>query len=359
MLLAWGGVAALASLPRGSPWRVVAALLALVLAGGTLASDALQYHSSDLAPTARYQELASLNSRFAGRGPALFTDFDEYSMYELRDLDVGGPDFVYPPPALATAAGGYGDPVDLDRVAPAALLAYPLIVTRRDPAASRPPSAYGLLWQGAYYQVWGRRPGAPAAFVHVALGGPRAGQCARIGAVARRAPASGERLVAAESPKLIEVSLARSTHPAGWGRERRGLVMGTPGELTGMFALPAAGEWDVWAQGQFMPSVRLGIDGHRLGSIAGQLSGNSLVPDTVPPSLIGLTAGTHRITVSRSGFTLAPGEGGRAVLDAIFLTPAKADPGGVLRVAAPARWRTLCGGDYQWVELVGSIGAQT
>ena len=85
-----------------------------------MASDALQYHAANLAPTARYQELASLNSRFAGRGPALFTDFDEWALYELRDLDVGGPDFVYPPPALAAAAGGYGDPVDLDRIAPAA-----------------------------------------------------------------------------------------------------------------------------------------------------------------------------------------------------------------------------------------------
>ncbi len=102
-----------------------------------LASDALQYHASDLAPTARYQELATLDSRFAGKGPTLFTDFDEYSLYELRELDLGGPDFVYPPPALADAAGGYGEPVDLDRVAPGALLAYPLIITRRDPAASR------------------------------------------------------------------------------------------------------------------------------------------------------------------------------------------------------------------------------
>ena len=67
-----------------------------MLAGGALASDAMQYHSSNLAPTARYDELASLNARFAGKGPTLFTDFDEYALYELRDLDVGGPDFDYP-----------------------------------------------------------------------------------------------------------------------------------------------------------------------------------------------------------------------------------------------------------------------
>jgi hypothetical protein len=359
VLLAWAGVAALLSLPWRSVSLAAAASLALLLAGGTFVSDALQYHSSDLAPTARYQELASLNSRFAGRGPTLFTDFDEYSMYELRDLDVGGPDFAYPPPAIAGAAGGYGDPVDLDRVPPAALVAYPLIVTRRDPAAHRPPSAYRLLWQGSYYQVWGRRSGVSAALVHVPLSGSPVDQCARIGSLARQASSTGERLIAAESPTLVEVSLARSIHPARWGHERHGLVMGRPGRLTATFAVPAAGDWDVWVQGQIMPAVRLDVDGRPVASIAGQLSGNSLVPDTVPPSPIRLAAGAHRVSVTRAGFTLAPGDGGRAVLDAIFLTPAKADPQGELRGLAPSRWSTLCGHSYQWVELVRSIGGQT
>ena len=359
VLLAWGGVAALLAAPGRRAWRPVAALLALALAGGALASDALLYHSSDLAPTARYEELASLDSRFAGRGPTLFTDFDEYSMYELRDLDVGGPDFVYPPAAAAGAAGGYGDPVDLDRVSPSALLAYPLILTRRDPAASRPPSAYRLLWQGSYYQVWGRRPGAPAAAVHVALAGSPALQCARIAGVAERARGVGERLVAAEAPELVRVALARSSHPRRWGHERRGLVMSAPGRLTASFTLPSSGAWQVWVQGQIMPSVRLSVDGRPVESIAGQLDGNSLVPDTVPPVTVRLGAGVHRVSVTRPGFTLAPGDGGAAVLDAIFLTPAGADSQGALRVAAPSGWRSLCGRSYQWVELVPSIGART
>lgn len=359
VLVAWGGVAALVSLPRRSVWRPAAALLALALAGGTLASDALEYHSSDLAPTARYRELASLNSRFAGKGPALFTDFDEYALYELRDLDVGGPDFVYPPAALAPAAGGYGDPVDLDRVSPASLRAYPLIIIRRDPAASRPASAYHLLWQGAYYQVWGRRAGAPAAVVHVGLSGSPALQCARIGSLAQQASATlGGQLVAAESPELIGISLSRARRPARWGRQRRGLVMSTPGRLSATFALPASGAWDLWVQGQIMPIIHLEVDGSATASIAGQLSGNSLVPDTVPPTQLRLAAGAHRLSVTRPGSTLSPGDGGRAVLDAVFLTPAQAAPQGTLRVAAPSQWRTLCGRSYQWVELVRSIGAQ-
>jgi hypothetical protein len=352
VLLAWAGVGALLAWRRRVLARVLAGALALALAGGALASDAMQYHVSDLAPTARYQELASLDSRFAGGGPALFTDFDEYSLYELRELDIGAPDFVYPPPALAR---GYGQPVDLDHVAPAALRAYPLIVTRRDPAASRPPAAYRLLWQGSYYQVWGRRPGAPAASAHVVLDGSPAEQCARIHALAQGAGGAPGKLIAAQAPQLVAVSLARSRHPRRWGRERKGFVMKTPGRITASFALPSTGLWDVWVQGQIMPSVTLTVDGRTLASIAGQLDGNSLVPDTVPPITVRLSAGEHRVSITRHGFSLAPGDGGEAVLDAIFLTPAHSNPQGPLRVAAVADWSSLCGRRYQWVELVRSI----
>jgi hypothetical protein len=352
VLLCWAGVAALANLRRPAA-RLAAALLAVALLGGVIASDAMQYHASNLAPTARYDEMASLNSRFAGRGPTAFTDFDEYALYQLRDLDIGGPDFSYPPPALAAAAGSYGAPVDLNRVPPAALVAYPLILTRRDPMLSRPPSAYRLLSQGAYYQVWARRPGAPAAAAHIVLRGAPPAECASIKALAQAAGAGAERLIAAESPQLITIPLLRSAHPAGWGRQRQGLVMTRPGRLAATFEVPAAGRWNVWVKGQIMPAVELRLDGRRLASIGGQLSGNSLVPDTVPPLAVALSAGTHRLSVTRGPSTLEPGDGGSAVLAAIFLTPAAYDPG-ALRAARAPDWRALCGRSYDWIELVAA-----
>jgi hypothetical protein len=351
MLLAWGGVAALrvSSLPllsRAGVW-----LPALAIAGGVLASDALQYHTSNLAPTARYEELASLNFRFADRGPTLFTDFDEYSMYELRALDVGGPDFVYPPPALAGLARGYGYPVHLDRAEPAALVSYPLIITRRDPSASRPAAAYSLIWQGAYYQVWRRRVGARTAVAHIALDGSASLQCARIGRLAGSPAPPGARLIAAATPEIVKIGLALSPHPARWGHQRAGLVMTTPGRLSAAFSVPAPGAWDVWIQGQLMPTVDLALDGHPLASLGGQLSGNSLVADTLPPLRVGLSAGRHLLTLTRPGSTLAPGDGGSAVLDAIFLTPAASDAQ-PLSTTPAAGWQALCGRRYDWIELV-------
>jgi hypothetical protein len=350
MLLAWAGVAAL----RASRLRLVGPLLVLALAGGVFASDAIQYHATNLAPTPRYQELARVNALFAGRGPTLFTDFDEYSLYELRDLDVGGPDFIYSPPALAGTEGGYRYPVELERLPPADLLSYPLIVTRRDPAASRPPSVYRLLWQGAYYQVWGRQRGAPAAIADVRLSGPLADQCARIGRLAGLAKLDGAHLVAASSPELVAISLADASHPARWGHEREGLVMSRPGRLSAAFALPRAGAWDVWLQGQIMPQVKVSVDERPLGSIGAQLGGNSLVPNTMTPLRVSLSAGRHRLSVTRGGSSLAPGNGGSAVLYGIFLTPANAAGQEPLDVVAPGSWRSLCGRPYEWIEVVRS-----
>jgi hypothetical protein len=377
VLLAWGGVAALrdwshvhlASSSRsrsGSAapaFRWAAALLALALAGGVAASDALQYHGSNLAPTARYEELASIDSRFAGRGPALFTDYDEYSLYLLRDLDVGGPGFMYPPPTVAQTEGR---PANLDLVSPVALRSYPLIVTRRDPAAPRPPAAYGLLYQGSYYEVWGRRPGAPAALAHVApasttavgttaamtaIGGSTI-QCSTVAGLAQLAKARGARLFSSSPPELVGVDVAHASHPT-WAESRFGLLMTPRGRLDATFTVPRTGTWDLWLQGELMPAVDVSVDGRPLASIGGQLNGVASDPDTIAPLRVRLTAGLHRVTIARgSSNPLAPGSGGSAILDSIFLTPAGAGGRPMLRATPAAQWRSLCGRALEWIEVV-------
>ena len=348
VLSAWAGIGALAAgVVRARVLRALAPLLALALLAGTLASDAAQYHTSNLAPTARYEELRSVNSRFAHRGPALFTDFDEYALYELRDLDVGGPNFVFAPPALAASAGGHGRPVELQRAPLRALLAYRLIITRVDPSAAPPAAAYALLWQGRYYRVWGRR----GALARTVAGGAGARACEREQALARLASARRMRLVAASAPELVRVGLHRERRPRGWGRQRDGFVMARPGRLTASFAVRRSGSWDLWLQGQFMVRVAVAIDGRALASIEGQLGGNSLVPDTVGPLAVRLRSGVHRLSVARGGLRLAPGDGGAAVLDGAFLTPAGA-PARSLRELDPARAAsTLCTGRYAWIAL--------
>jgi hypothetical protein len=348
ILMAWAGVAAL----RASPLRLGAPLVAFVLVGGVLVSDALQYHESNLAPTARYEELSSLDARFAGRGPALFTDFDEYALYELRDLDVNGPDFAYPAPPLARASGGHGQPVTLDRVAPSALAAYPLIVTRRDPAATRPPAAYRLLWQGTYYEVWGRQPGAKPASVHIALSGFSRPRCLQV--AQRVAPtARAGRLFAALAPGLVTVPVPRVGFlPPGWARVRAGILMRRPGTLSVAFRLPHRGVWQLWLKAEVMRALRIAVDGRPFGSLGSQLGGNSLVPNTLSPLGRYLSAGLHTLTITRPGSDLAPGDGGAALLTAIFLTPSGSTAEPTLHAVSAARLRELCIHPLQWIELV-------
>jgi hypothetical protein len=355
VLMAWGGVAALlrASTLR-SVFRPGAPLLAVALAGGVLASDAMQYHSSNLAPTARYDEMASLNARFARRGPTLFTDFDEYAMYELRDLDVGGADFIYPPVTLRGRAPGHGARVDLDRLAPADLRAYPLIITRRDPTDSRPPSAYSLIWRGTYYEVWHRRPGAPAAIAHVGLSGALAVQCPRVQRLAKIASSGGAQLVGARAPELVEIPVTSAHRPAGWTRTRVGLVMKGPGQLRVPFTVPHGGVWDMWLRGEIMRAVHMGVDGHPIGSVAAQLGGNSLNPNTMAPLGVRLSAGRHLLSIARGGASFAPGDGGFAFLDRILLTPPAADTEETLATVPAASWRSLCGQRFDWIEVVRS-----
>jgi len=348
ILLAWTPVGALVAARR----RGLALALTCALAGGVLASDFLQYQDTNLAPTARYNELAAVGHRFAHRGPALFTDFDEYSLYELRELDVGGPDFVYPPVRLAGIDTGHGNAVDVTRGRARDLRAYPLIVTRRDPLAIRPPSAYALLWQGVYYQVWGRRRDAPAAIAHMRLSGHRVVACTRVRAIARVAAAHHATLYAASPSQALAIDLKRANRPRGWTRQGTWYLIADTGRLQARLRIPRGGTWNVWLRGEFMRTVEIFIGGRRVGSIGGQDGGDAVVPQTSSPTPVRLSAGRHRLALALDGSSLAPGGGSSDFLSSIFLTPAGAGESQRVRTLAPKAWRSLCGHRYVWIEAV-------
>ncbi len=347
VLLAWGGVAGL----RPTRLRILAPALAVVLAGGVLASDLYQYNTTDLAPTARYDELGSLNSRFAGDGPAIFTGFDEYALYQLRDLDIGGPDFRFRPVDLSGVTLGHGHSVDLERAPPDDLAAYPLIITQRNPLAPRPPSAYSLIWQGAYYQVWRRRPHAPVPAARLVARAGAAPKCTLIGSLAKPGTAGG-RLVASLAPHSVRVRLQYARYPAGWSFQQDGRAMRTPGTLTAAFGLPLPGVWELWLQGQMMGTVQVSVDRDRGVRLGGQLGGDAIVPEVIGPLTVRLAAGAHVLRVRRISRPLAPGNGGTTVLSGAYLVPGGAAGQASLLSAPAAGWHSLCGRPLQWVELV-------
>jgi hypothetical protein len=106
MLLAWAGVGVLAGLAPRALALGAAGVAAVAILAGVLVSDVMQYNAVDLATTARYDELGEIDRAFAGHGPALLSDFDEYALYSLRDLDPGSPNALYPSPARASGLPG-------------------------------------------------------------------------------------------------------------------------------------------------------------------------------------------------------------------------------------------------------------
>jgi hypothetical protein len=154
----------------------------------------------------------------------------------------------------------------------------------------------------------------------------------------------------------VHLDLRAAHHPRGWGREHAGWAMHRPGALSVSFALPRAGAWTLWLQGQFMPSVDVSVDGRRVAELAGQLAGNSLVPDTATPIALRLGGGPHVLTVARGGFSLAPGNGGSAVLAAAFLTPGATPVDGLAVGGAQFAGPVQPAGDRRGARASGSIG---
>ena len=152
--------------------RVTVGGVAGLLAGGVVAAavvggNALTYHDTTLAPYARLHNLQQIGERFAGQGPTLTPDFEEYAEYYLRDDEqdsvVNGPELSLRPGVNRETEPGGIYAYDLDEFTPSWVEDYRTIVMRRNPLASRPPSNYKLVYSSPYYLVWQR--GAPASSV--------------------------------------------------------------------------------------------------------------------------------------------------------------------------------------------------
>ena len=199
LMLGGNGIATLYLLSRGSPYanakvmmifsltavltgmlgaaalldygrRVEAWVLAAAIAGGVLWSNVLGYHDASLAPRNRLTELASIDSRFRGQGPAFFNLSDEFAAYFLRDLAPIDP-ALGPPIARAGITPPQGrQPWDPNELDPNYLQSLRLLVLGNSPLTSRPPADFQLVYRGRFFNVWRRAP-SPRVLAHVPLAG--------------------------------------------------------------------------------------------------------------------------------------------------------------------------------------------
>jgi hypothetical protein len=343
LLLAVIGIGSLAGTGRRAEALIVLALVG----GGVLISDAETYHDTNLAPTGRFDELVSIGDRFAGDGPALTPDFDEFTFYALRDLAPDGPGNAYKNPRLGTLRGGggtgYGQSYDLDSLEPAAVQAYPTIVMRRRPDVSTPPANYRRVFEGDWYEVWRRAGRAPADHVPASRKADPAGRVACRDL--RRVAGDGSRLVLQERTRTRFIDPRKTKRSPNWAAAPFGIYTSAPGRLDTAVDAPA-GRYRLWFRGDFSRTMDVLVDGRSVGDVQYETGGEG---NYAKPVDVTLPGGRTKLTLMRGGGGLKPGDGSPSRLVLIAVQPVAPEP----RAERPGSDAgAACGERVDWVDVL-------
>lgn len=342
--------------------RVEGAVLAGALALGIFWSNALGYHDAIRVPRERLVELGKIGERFAGRGPTLTLENEDFALYFLRGADPEGPVFPWRRRTTRQWNGAKAPPgsyFDLDDLPLGYIRRYPTILLRRSPEASRPPSSYRRAFAGRFYEVWQRAGGPGRVLVHqrltAGLGPGIVPPCGWVRRLARDARRGGARLAFVRRMPAVVFLPGQGQVPEGWSESAYGLsaVARGPGRLEGALLLAGTGRYRLWIQGSFGRPHTVLLDGRRVGSVAyranpyyqhAQYSYEDL-------GVVDLAAGRRAITILRGGGDLRPGNGRDWIQGPLAFQPLGDEPRAVQTVEA-GRWRELCGELLDWIEVV-------
>lgn len=344
----------------GSAFRALGVAL-LIVPVGVLASNALAYDETYLAPRAQLAELERIGEEFAGQGPTLMTEYQAYGVrHFLRLTDAEGASELrrrqIPRRDGSQAEKGAWADTDELELDPAleGLFTYRTLVLRRSPGQSRPPSPYELVERGEYYDVWQLEPDFdPESIVaHVPFGNAldpaEVPTCAKVESVARRAGDGGRVVAATRGPNGVSEF---TEYPEGWIPDPANgtLTPTSDGTAVGRIQVPADGEYEVFLGGSARGAVSLKIGDIDLGSIRNRLNNNAqyIQFDTTE-----LTEGEHSIEMTyEKGGPLRPAVGGYPFgLGPVVVSPVD-DQAQVISLPA-SQARQLCGQRLDWIEAV-------
>jgi hypothetical protein len=344
---------------RPVPVRALGALIAAGIAATVFASDALAYHVAPLLPTNRMLALEHIGRRLGDRGPVLDSEFEQFAkFFALPAQLIDGPDSPTPEGlALLQPGAEYTHSYDLNQEKLSFVESFPYVLTRNSPANSRPPANYRRLFANVDYTLWVRMP-EPQVLAHLPVGSSAVSanspvRCPVLRRLVRGAPAA-TRLIVSSGVLSIGYPLGAATIHAGWTPNPRGIGGGystyTPGKAYGRIVVPRAGAYELWVQGNLSRAVRVTLDGHRVGTA----QGSNAPGGWLSAGRTRISAGRHRLGVYRPGGGLGPGDGSlNAVMGAVAVSAAAGPGSRPALTAVPAtHWRSLCGRQASWIELV-------
>lgn len=354
VLTAMLGAAALHSAGR----RVEGWLLALVIGGGVLWTNALQYGYASVAPRARLAELAAIGSRFHGQGKSLYNQVDEIAIHFLRTEQPDDP--AYGP--VVTRRGlpprspaQFREPWDPDDLALSYLDSFRLLVIGRSPRISRPPANFTLAYRGRSYDVW-RQEATPQVLEHIPLGGAlypeQIPSCRLVTATARRAAREGARLAyVARNPPPTLVP-AQTSRPSNWGTVQDDPFLLIPrqqsGNVTGMVGISRPGTYQVWLEAAVSQHFPVWVGRRLIGTTPNELGPPG---QFVRIGRVTLMAGSQPVEITRPAPNLGPGQDGTTRYLGPLMLVSEPDPPPVMQIS-PGDARSLCGRSLDWLEIV-------
>lgn len=351
VLLAVAGIEGI----RRSGRRAEAVVVGLVVIGGIAWTDVLAYRSVSLAPRDRMEELADIGEGFAGRGPTLYIEFEEFAKYFLRAAQpVGSSENWQPEPRAGGTRFGFSS--DLDQLHPDYVRRHRTLVLRRGPNASRPGADYALAWTGRYYEVW-RRTARPEVIRHLPVGDNLNGSARpECGAVRELAEVAREHDALLAYVRRSGLASIVPTHflplPPKWvidGNDPLSVQPTQAGRIEGALDFGDGGLYDVWLEGSFGREIEIALDGRPVGRVPAELNPRG---SAMPVARVRVPAGTHTFAIIVPGGSLAPGNGpGLRLIGPLLLRPVV--PGsGTVETTAPAGAEALCRTGVDWIEVV-------
>jgi hypothetical protein len=335
--------------------RIAATAIGVLLGVGVLASDALVYGSAWVTPRDRFDELTTIGDRFAGQGPILVNDREDYAKYFLRRAapwDSWGPwspnrglRFGLPPAPPRNP--------DFDDYFSNFIQRFPLLLERKRPGGSLPPSNFRVAYDTPHYRVW-RREGEPVR-LHAALG---IGKLGGTGSLRCDSPSVRHVFDAARTEhRAVVVSYGRNSPrlspPETWqwfsrtgpGPSRHFL------EARGGFALPTpalpVGRYSVFLEGAYGPGVRLVAYGRKVGEALGDVG----IYDSWQP-LGDVTVGRRQPSFVVFGLSRPWWQSASHFENTngpLAFVPIRRRT--QLRLVPPRQTRTLCEKKLDWIEL--------